>query len=184
MVALLVTLALGAQSAYAPNGPTIVVTMESGKAFTVTTDPAHSPKTVAHVLDLVDRKFYDRQRVHRVEYWVTQWGDPDSRTVEPFLVKDAAGKLGLNPKLGSGGSGKQMPFEISDVDFHRGVVGVASTGLQLGGDSQLFVITQDRLYLYHSYAVLGKVTRGMEVVDGIKRGDRIRSMRRRPPIRS
>ncbi|MCB8932172.1 MAG: peptidylprolyl isomerase [Chthonomonadaceae bacterium] len=65
------------------------------------------------------------------------------------------------------------------MDFHRGVVGIASTGLQVGGDSQLFVIKQDRLYLWHSYAVLGKVTQGMEVVDAIQIGDRIQTARRR-----
>lgn len=178
MQALLVLLALGSQSAYSPSGPSIEFRMESGKSFVVTTDPARSPKTVAHILDLVGRGFYDRQRVHRVEYWVTQWGDPGSKTLEPFLVKDGTGKLALNPKLGDGESGKQLPFERSDVDFHRGVVGIASTGLQVGGDSQLFVIKQDRLYLYHSYAVLGRVTKGMETVDSIRIGDRIRSARR------
>jgi peptidylprolyl isomerase len=176
---LLAVLVVGTQSGYQPSGPRIEFTMASGKSFEVTTDPAHSPNTVAHTLDLVKRGFYDRQRIHRVEYWVTQWGDPDSRTVEPFLVKDEDGKRVLNPKLGDGESGKQLPFEMSDVDFHRGVVGIASTGLQVGGDSQLFVIKQDRLYLWHSYAVLGKVTRGMDVVDAIRIGDRIRTARRR-----
>jgi len=184
MTTLLIALVLGTQSAYSPSGPPIVVSMESGNSFTITTDPKRSPKTVAHVLGLVDRKFYDRQRIHRVEHWVTQWGDPGSRTVEPFLVKGDDGKPALNPKLGDGDSGKQLPFEMSDIDFHRGVVGVASEGLQLGGDSQLFVIKQDRFYLWHSYAVVGKVTQGMEVVDAIKRGDRIRSMRRRKIDRS
>jgi cyclophilin family peptidyl-prolyl cis-trans isomerase len=39
------------------------------------------------------------------------------------------------------------------------------------------VIKQDRLYLWRSYAVVGKVTKGMEVVDRIQRGDRITRMR-------
>ncbi len=169
---------LGIQSTYAPTGPKIRTTMASGKSFVITTDPVRSPKTVAHILELAQKRhFYDRQRVHRVEYWVTQWGDPKSRTVEPFLVKGPDGKLKLNDKIGDGGSGKDLPFEMSDVDFKRSVVGVASEGLQLGGDSQLFIITQDRLYLWHSYAVVGRVTEGMDVVDGIKRGDRIRTMR-------
>lgn len=176
---LIAALVLASQGGYQPNGPRIEFTMASGKSFVVTTDPANSPKTVAHILDLVKRGFYDRQRIHRVEYWVTQWGDPASRTMEPFLVKDDHGKRVLNPRLGDGESGRQLPFEISDVDFHRGVVGIASTGLQVGGDSQLFVIKQDRLYLYHSYAVLGKVTRGIDVVDAIQIGDRIQRARRR-----
>lgn len=176
---LLAALVVGIQGGYQPSGPRIEFTMASGKSFVVTTDPAHSPKTVAHILDLAKRGFYDRQRIHRVEYWVTQWGDPGSKTLEPFLIKGEDGKMVLNPKLGDGESGKQLPFEASDVDFHRGVVGIASTGLQVGGDSQLFVIKQDRLYLWHSYAVLGKVTQGMEVVDAIQIGDRIQTASRR-----
>lgn len=151
---------------YNPSGPVVEVVVEGRGTFQITTDPKTSPRTVEHILFLVKRGFYDRQRVHRVEYWVTQWGAPAS--------KDKP--LGSEEVLG-GGSGKQLPFEMSDVDFVRGIVGVASTGLQVGGDSQLFIIKQDRLYLWRSYAVVGKVTRGMEVVDRIQRGDRILKMR-------
>lgn len=151
---------------YNPSGPVIEVTVEGRGAFRITTDPKTSPKTVEHILSLVRGGFYDRQRVHRVEYWVTQWGAPASKD-KPIDSDEVLG----------GGSGKQLPFEMSDVDFVRGIVGVASTGLQVGGDSQLFIIKQDRLYLWRSYAVVGKVTRGMEVVDRIQRGDRITRMR-------
>ena len=151
---------------YAPSGPQIEFDVEKVGRFVITTDPKHSPKTVAHILDLVNRKFYDHQRVHRVEYWVTQWGDPQSKT-----------KPMSDPKMGDGDSGHRLPFEMSDIDFRRGVVGIASDGLQNGGDSQLFVIKSDRLYLYHSYAVVGKVTSGMDVVDRIAKGDRIVSAR-------
>jgi cyclophilin family peptidyl-prolyl cis-trans isomerase len=66
---------------------------------------------------------------------------------------------------------------MSEVDFKRGVVGIASTGLQLPGDSQIFILKKDTLRLYHSYAVLGKVTKGMAVVDAIQVGDRIKSIK-------
>jgi cyclophilin family peptidyl-prolyl cis-trans isomerase len=151
---------------YNPTGPQILVEVENRGSFVITTDPVNSTNTVDHILRLVRKGFYDGQRVHRVEYWVTQWGAPASRN-KPLDSEEVLG----------GGSGTQLPFEVSDVDFVRGVVGVASTGLQVGGDSQLFVIKQDRLYLWRSYAVVGKVTKGMEVVDRIQRGDRITRMR-------
>jgi cyclophilin family peptidyl-prolyl cis-trans isomerase len=153
-------------NSYQPSGPQIEVVMKKGGRFVITTDPSRSPQTVAHIIDLVTHKFYDSQRVHRVEYWVTQWGDPASKT-----------KPMNDPKMGDGDSGHRLPFEMSDIDFNRGIVGIASDGLQNGGDSQLFVIKKDRLYLYHSYAVLGKVTSGMDVVDKIDKGDWIASMR-------
>lgn len=163
---------------YRPNGPRIRYTMASGRSFVITTDPKSSPKTVAHILALVKRGFYDGQRVHRVEHWVTQWGAPASRN-EPLDIKNPkTGKLELNPRVGDGGSGKDIPvFEMSEVDFYRGVVGIASNGLQLPGDSQLFVLKKDWPRLYHSYAAVGKVTQGMDVVDAIRRGDRIRRAR-------
>lgn len=175
-----VALLIGALAIQTPSfpGPRIEFTMQKGGSFVIATDPVHSPKTVAHILSLVKNHFYDRQRVHRVEYWVTQWGAPASRN-QPMDVKDPkTGKMMLNDAVGDGGSGKDIPvFEPSPWDYTRGMVGVASTGLQVPGDSQLFVLKQDWLRLYHSYAVVGKVIKGMNVVDAIKRGDRIRSAR-------
>ncbi len=163
---------------YHPAGPKIRFTMGNGKGFTITTDPKSSPLTVAHILNLVKKGFYDGQRVHRVEGWVTQWGAPASRN-EPLDVKaPKTGKMKQNDRVGDGGSGKDIAkFEMSEVDFYRGVVGIASNGLQLPGDSQLFVLKGNALRLYHSYAAVGKVTEGMDVVDKIKRGDRFRSAR-------
>jgi peptidylprolyl isomerase len=148
---------------YHPHGPKIEFTMQSGKSFVITTDPKDSPVTVAHIIDLVKKHFYAKQRVHRVEDWVTQWGDPLSKTASMD-----------DKKMGDGGSGHDVKFEMAQVDWDRSLVGVASEGLQLGGDSQLFVLKKPAFRLYHSYAVVGKVTRGMDVVDGIKKGDRIR----------
>lgn len=149
---------------YSPVGPLIKVTMQNRRSFTIETDPKGSPDTVSKILRLVRRGFYNGQRVHRVESWVVQWGDPVSRK-------------GMNaPGIGEGGSGIPIKFEERpDVDFTRGVVGIASEGLQRGGDSQLFILKSDRLYLYRSYAVVGRVIKGMDVVGQIVKGDRIRS---------
>lgn len=151
---------------FKPVGPKLVVEMANGKSFTITTNKTEAPITVAHIVGLVKKGFYDRQRIHRVESWVTQWGAPASRN-RPLTEEAVLG----------GGSGKDIKFEKSKWDFHRGVVGIASSGLQLGGDSQIFILKKDTFRLYSSYAVLGKVTSGMDVVDKIKKGDRIRRIR-------
>lgn len=148
--------------AYAPSGPQIQVTLSGGKSFVITTDPKVAPKTVKAIIALVKSGYYNGQMFHRVEDWVIQWGDPQSKTLQ----------LG-DPRLGSGGTGHPLPFEGSSVKFERGVVGVASTGSRVGGDSQLFVLTKDARYLDRDYAVLGKVTSGMNVVDHIQLGERI-----------
>lgn len=173
------------QDDYMPTGPKIVFTMASGGSFTITTDPKNSPLTVKHILDLVKKGFYDKQRVHRVEHWVVQWGSPFSKSGE-FWKKDPktgdyvkdnwTGQRAVTDKVGDGGSGKDIEkFEMCEVDYKRGVVGVASNGLQLPGDSQLFVLKKDAFRLYHSYAVVGKVTSGMDVMGRIQQGDRIQS---------
>jgi peptidyl-prolyl cis-trans isomerase B (cyclophilin B) len=154
------------KTTYHPSGPVIVATIENRGSFEITTDPKTSPKTVARVIELVNSKFYDSQRFHRVEWWVTQWGAPKSKTMDINSME-----------VRGGGSGKQLPFEQAEVDFYRGVVGVASTGFQVGGDSQLFILKHDWERLWHCYAVVGKVTSGMSVVDSIQKGDRITSMK-------
>lgn len=162
---------------YNPTGPKIQFTMASGGSFVIATDPKTSPKTVAYILDLVKRKYYDRQRVHRVEDWVTQWGAGESKTEPMDVIKD--GKTVTNDKIASGGWKTDIPvFEPgTDIDYVRGMVGIASTGLQVPGGSQIFVLKKDAFRLYRSYAVLGKVTEGMDVIGRIQRGDRIKSAR-------
>ncbi len=153
------------QPGWSPKGPKIKVVLEGGKSFTITTDPKNYPGTVKAVSALVKKNFYSGIKFHRVEPWVVQWGDPQSKTLPTG-----------DPRLGSGGSGHPMKFEGGVIPFVRGVVGIASTGAQVGGDSQLFVITQDAEHLYGKYAVLGKVTEGMKVVDNIKIGDKVVKM--------
>lgn len=178
LLTLIASVALAQSGAtYNPNGPKIQFTMANGKSFVITTDPKTSPKTVAYILHRVNDKFYDGIRVHRVENWVTQWGAQQSKTEPLDVMKD--GKKVPNDKVASGGFPKDIEvFEPADnIDYVRGMVGVASTGLQVPGGSQIFVLKKDALRLYRSYAVVGKVTSGMDVVGTIQRGDRIRSAR-------
>jgi hypothetical protein len=67
---------VGAQRA----APVIVVETSRG-TFEVETYPDDAPRTVAHIVALVERGFYDGQRIHRaVPAFVVQWGDPRTRT--------------------------------------------------------------------------------------------------------
>ena len=139
------------------------VELSDGKFFVIELDKG-SPQTISHIAGLLGKKFYDGIRFHRVEDWVVQWGDPVSRT-------------SLAPgQVGGGGSGKNMPFEASKTSFKRGVVGIASTGSKVGGDSQIFVVKRDSAFLDGNYAVLGKVTEGMAVIDKLQIGAKIKKM--------
>lgn len=177
LIAILAAVSIAQTGAYQPTGPKIEFLMASGGKFVITTDPKTSPKTVAYILTRVREKFYDGQRVHRVENWVTQWGAQQSKTQPLDVMKD--GKMVPNDAVAGGGYPKDISeFEPADnIDYVRGMVGIASTGLQVAGGSQIFVLKKDALRLYRSYAVLGKVTSGMDVIGRIQRGDRIKSAR-------
>ena len=163
--ALVAAVSLLAAQGYHPKGPKIEVELTGHRTFIISTDTKGSPKTVKGILKLVREGFYDGQRFHRVEDWVVQWGDPQSRTLP----------MG-DSRLGTQGSGHPLTFEAPGASFLRGVVGIASTGSGVGGDSQLFVLTKDESRLDGHYAVLGKVTSGMKVVDSIQIGDKIERM--------
>src|SRR3546814_18312664 len=72
---------------------------------------------------------------------------------------------------GRGGSGQKLDAEFSDTNFGRGTVGMARAQSPDSGDSQFFICFKDCSFLNGQYTVWGQVTDGMELVDGIKRGE-------------
>lgn len=161
-------LALVAPSALAqPKAPAAVVTMESGGEFTLEFWPDAAPNHVKNFTELAGKGFYDGQRVHRVEpKFVVQFGDPQSKTL-PMT----------DPRMGSGGSDKKIKAEFNKRPFDRGVLGMARTSDPDSASSQVYVMTGDAHFLNGQYTAFGKVTKGMEVVDKIKVGDRIKSIK-------
>ncbi|TMG36013.1 MAG: hypothetical protein E6H94_08185 [Chloroflexi bacterium] len=93
---------------------------------------------------------------HRVEDWVVQGGDP----------------------LGNGTGGGKVPSEYNDLPFVLGAVGIArGQDPAINNDSQWFVVKKDSSFLNNQYTNFGLVTAGMDVIMGIKIGDRIKSIK-------
>ena len=166
-IALVATPAVRAQGAAKPSpgaGPIVVVETEKG-TFEFETYPNEAPKTVAHIVDLVNKKFYNGQRVHRVvPGFVIQMGDPATRD----MTKQAA--------WGSGGSGTTIGVaEITKTRTHstKGMVAMAHAGDAAKADSQFYVTLAPQTRLDTGYAVFGKVISGMDVVEKIQAPDRI-----------
>jgi cyclophilin family peptidyl-prolyl cis-trans isomerase len=152
-----------------PAGPVIVVETTKG-TFEFETYPAEAPKTVAHIVELVRRGFYDGQRVHRtLPGLLVQWGDPRSRD----LASEA--DWGRGPEASSG---KPVGVtELSRKHLHaRGAVAMAHQGTPALGDSQIYVTLADRPDLNNRYTVFGRVIAGDEVPARLERGDQIRKM--------
>lgn len=144
-------------------GPIIVVETEKG-TFEFETYPNEAPKTVAHIVALVNKRFYNGLRFHRVvPGFVIQVGDP--------LTRD----MTRQADWGRGGSGTPIGVaEFSKLRTHvRGAVAIAHAGNAAQGDSQFYVCLNDAHRLDGQYTVFGRVIAGMDVVNRIAVGDRL-----------
>jgi peptidyl-prolyl cis-trans isomerase B (cyclophilin B) len=155
----------------AQSGSAPVIVVETAKGtFAFETYPNEAPKTVAHVVDLVKRGFYDGQRVHRaLPGFVVQWGDPRSR--------DTA----IESEWGRGaGASSGTPIGVAELSrkrLHmRGAVAMAHDGDPSMADSQMYVTLADRPDLNNQYVVFGHVIEGVDVPARLERGDLVRRM--------
>jgi cyclophilin family peptidyl-prolyl cis-trans isomerase len=147
--------------------PTAVITLEKGGEIVLEFWPQDAPKHVENFVKLANQKFYDGQRVHRVEpNFVVQFGDPQSKT----LPLD-------DPKMGTGGSGNTIKAEFNKRPFERGVLGMARSNDPDSASSQIYIMLGPAPSLNGKYTAFGKVASGMGVVDQIKVGDRVKSIR-------
>jgi cyclophilin family peptidyl-prolyl cis-trans isomerase len=145
-------------------GPVIVVETARG-TIEFETYPNEAPKTVAHILALVKRNFYNGIRVHRVvKGFVVQFGDPQTRDM---TKKD---------RWGTGGSGKPIGVgEINKKRTHKlGAVAMAYLGDPSEADSQMYIALAPQPALDGKYTVFGQVTSGMDVVRKLEVGDVIK----------
>lgn len=125
-----------------------------------------APGTVANFEKLANDRFYDGTRFHRViNNFMIQGGDPLSKTPN-------------NPHAGTGGPGYHIKCETSR-NTHKHVAGtlsMAHAGKNTGG-SQFFICHSPQRHLDGVHTVFGQVTSGMDVVNAIKQGDVVRTIR-------
>jgi cyclophilin family peptidyl-prolyl cis-trans isomerase/HEAT repeat protein len=136
-------------------GPLPRVAIETGRGtIQLVLYAADAPLTVQNFLRLVDRRYFDGGRWHRVvPNFVVQDGDPRGD--------------------GNGGPGWAIRDEINRRRYDRGAVGMALSGPDTGG-SQFFICHSPQPHLDGGYTVFGHVTGGYDVLDQIVQGDRIR----------
>jgi peptidyl-prolyl cis-trans isomerase B (cyclophilin B) len=148
-------------------GPVVVLETSKG-TIEIETYPNEAPKTVAHILALVKRNFYNGIRVHRVvPNFVVQFGDPQTRDM---TKKD---RWGAGPGAGSG-----KPIGVGEPHKNRphklGSVAMAHAGNMAGADSQMYITLRPTTELNGKYTVFGQVISGMDVVQKIEVGDVIK----------
>jgi peptidyl-prolyl cis-trans isomerase B (cyclophilin B) len=158
-------------------------------------DGAAAPLTAGNFVDLVKRGAYNGTVFHRVVRepvpFVVQGGDPAS--ADP---KVPASQYGLGSYVDpSSGEARLIPLEIKRSDepeprygepatapgvtrqlalaHQRGAVAMARSADPNSASAQFYVALQALPELDGRYAVFGRVSQGMEVIDQIRQGDKI-----------
>lgn len=117
-----------------------------------------APLTVLNFLQLVDRRYFDGHRFHRVvPNFVVQTGDPRGD--------------------GWGGPGGAIRDELNRRRYGSYFVGMALSGPDTGG-SQWFITLSPQPHLDGGYTVFGRVVDGVPALLRVTEGDQIRSIRR------
>ena len=134
----------------------IVMTTSMGD-ITLLVEADLSPIAVGNFVALAECGFYDNVIFHRIAYmqdgtpFVIQGGDPTG--------------------TGTGGPGYQIKDEAVAGEYARGVLAMARSAAPDSQGSQFFIVLDDGaqppLESARTYAILGRVTAGMDVVDAI-----------------
>ena len=115
-----------------------------------------APTSVANFANLAMRGFYDGLSFHRVEpRFMIQGGDPRGN--------------------GSGGPGYRFAGELLLKHNRPGTLSMANSGPGTDG-SQFFITHVPTPHLDGKHSVFGRVTSGQDVVNAIRRGDKIESI--------
>ena len=134
----------------------IVMTTSMGE-ITLIVEADLSPIAVGNFVALAECGFYDNVIFHRIAYmqdgtpFVIQGGDPTG--------------------TGTGGPGYKIKDEPVTGEYARGVLAMARSAAPDSQGSQFFIVLDDGaqppLESARTYAILGRVTVGLDVVDAI-----------------
>ena len=132
--------------------PKIQIQTERGN-ITIEMFEDEAPNTVANMISLIEKGYYDGLNFHRV--------------IPDFMIQG-----GCPHGTGTGGPGYDFDDECTPDRRHdsAGVLSMANAGPGTNG-SQFFITHGPTPHLDGKHTVFGKVTEGQEVVDEIKQGD-------------
>jgi len=127
-----------------------------------------APQHVNRIKELTRAGAYDGVVFHRViDGFMAQTGD---------VEYGKQNSDGFNPsRAGMGGSDKpDLKSEFSDLNHKRGTASMARSQNPHSANSQFFICFEDAPWLDRQYTVWGQVTKGMEYVDKLKRGEPVK----------
>lgn len=118
-----------------------------------------APNTVKNFVDLAEKRFYDGLSFHRV--------------IPNFMIQGGCPK-----GTGTGDPGYTIKCEINPNKHLAGSLSMAHAGPNTGG-SQFFICHSPQSHLDGVHTVFGK-TEDMDVVNAIRKGDKIVSVKIEP----
>ena len=131
---------------------TLIMELDGGPV-TIKLRPDLAPQHVARIKELAREGFYDGVVFHRViPGFMAQGGDPTG--------------------TGTSGSSKpNLPAEFSKEPHVRGACSMARTADPNSANSQFFICFEPAPSLNGKYTVWGEVVDGMDLVDGLPKGE-------------
>ena len=142
----------------------IHMTLKDG-IVVIETKPDVAPKHVKQIKQLIEEGQYDGVVFHRV--------------IDGFMAQTGDVKFGNsnNPEFnlslaGTGGSDlPNLKAEFTDIAHTRGILSAARSADPDSANSQFFICFDSAPHLDRQYSAFGKVIKGMEFIDKIKKGD-------------
>ena len=124
-----------------------------------------APNHVKRIKELADKGKYDNVVFHRV--------------IDGFMAQTGDVKFGNSSsndydlrRVGTGGSAlPDLPSEFSDIPHLRGTLSMARSQDPNSANSQFFICFDSAPHLDRQYSAFGKVIKGMEFIDLLKKGD-------------
>jgi peptidyl-prolyl cis-trans isomerase B (cyclophilin B) len=164
------------------NGKATVVMTVKGKQIMIELDGNSAPISAGSFVDLVQRKFYDGLTFHRVvNNFVVQGGDPKGDGTGGYIPTGGTAErripLEIKPTGAAAPVYSQPITSVPQLQHKRGVIAMARSQSPDTASSQFYFTLADVPYLDGGYAVFGKITQGLEVIDTIKKGDKITSVK-------
>ena len=134
-----------------------VIELDKGGEIRIDFYPDDAPKTVENFVTLAKKGFYNGLTFHRV-------------------VPDFVAQGGCPNGTGTGGPGYQIKAEFNKQKHVRGTVAMARSQHPDSAGSQFYICYGPTPHLDGNYTVFGRVVAGMEHVDRIAQGDRMKSV--------
>jgi len=166
---------------------TVEMQLKSGKVV-IEIDGDNAPVTAGNFIDLVKREHYNGLTFHRVVKeptpFVVQGGDPKGNGtggfIDPRTGQERNIPLEILPegsKVPVYGNVLGSPTQRPKLRHNKGAIAMARSQSPNSASCQFYIALDDIYFLDGSYAVFGYVKEGMDLVNGIKVGDKIESIR-------